>query len=169
MTTEWRWGKAGVRRDPREAEANAARLRAETNRARAVRERSLAEARRAWAAGEVVPAAITIALDAAGLEGPEVDVACGAQEPDVDRWEAGELYPTWDQLCLLADLTGCPPHFFTMSRDFIAPAATSLRFHVHPNDLPRFKQVLSFPPDVVARCVQAVLPAPVVEETTDAR
>jgi hypothetical protein len=42
----------------------------------------------------------------ARLEGPEVDIACGAKEPDVDRWEEGELYPTWEQLVLLAELTG---------------------------------------------------------------
>lgn len=40
--------------------------------------------------------------------GEWVDVACGVQEPAVDRWEAGLLYPTWEQLCKLAVLT-CTP------------------------------------------------------------
>lgn len=63
------------------------------------------------------PARITQALDlpAGGgppLEGPEVDVACGAVEPAVDRWETGEEIPTLDQLQRLADLTGYRLGFF---------------------------------------------------------
>lgn len=59
------------------------------------------------------PQLITLALDAAGpLEGPEVDEACAASEPDVDRWELGELEPTPYQLALLANLTGCTREFF---------------------------------------------------------
>lgn len=59
-----------------------------------------------------VPARITMALDAKGLYGPEVDLACGAREPDVDRWEAGTLIPTAVQLRLLAELTGQTVGFF---------------------------------------------------------
>jgi hypothetical protein len=29
-------------------------------------------------------------------------------------WEAGTLYPTWDQLCALAKLVELPVHVFTM-------------------------------------------------------
>lgn len=64
------------------------------------------------ATGRVVPARITIALDFRGLEGPEVDIACGAQEPDVDLWECGVAVPTEEQLRLLAELTDFPIHFF---------------------------------------------------------
>jgi hypothetical protein len=55
---------------------------------------------------------ITLALDARGLYGPEVDEACGGVEPMVDRWELGELEPTAAQVVLLAELTGHPPAFF---------------------------------------------------------
>lgn len=56
--------------------------------------------------GRVVPARITIALDRCGLQGPEVDTACGAEEPAVDMWEAGLWVPTPEQLVKLAELTG---------------------------------------------------------------
>jgi hypothetical protein len=62
----------------------------------------------------LIPARITMALDLRELYGPEVDAACDAAEPDVDRWEAGELYPTWRQVELLAKLTDFPVHFFFM-------------------------------------------------------
>lgn len=64
-----------------------------------------------------VPARISIALNApaAGrrrLEGPDVDVACGAVEPAVDMWEAGLEVPTRDQVERLARLTGYPIGWF---------------------------------------------------------
>lgn len=73
------------------------------------------EYRMLWRAGRVVPAQITAALDACDggpLQGPQVDLDCGAQEPDVDNWEAGLLYPSWEQLQRLARLTGFPIRFF---------------------------------------------------------
>lgn len=57
------------------------------------------------------PKRITMALDARGLYGPEVDLACGAREPDVDRWETGDLVPTPEQLAKLAALTGVTVEF----------------------------------------------------------
>jgi hypothetical protein len=72
------------------------------------------QARRAWAAGKVIPHRITTALDAGELYGPEVDAACGVAEPAVDEWEAGTLYPTWEQLCALAALVDLSVHAFTM-------------------------------------------------------
>lgn len=59
-----------------------------------------------------VPARITMALDARGLYGPDVDTACGAAEPDVDEWESGESVPTRHQVELLAELTHMPVEFF---------------------------------------------------------
>lgn len=61
-----------------------------------------------------VPQRITTALDIRGLYGPEVDVACGAEEPAVDRWEDPNdpLLPTAEQVELLAKLTGYPVLFF---------------------------------------------------------
>jgi hypothetical protein len=64
------------------------------------------------AAATPVPARITAALDLCQLDGPDVDTACGAREPDVDLWETGELIPTFTQVQLLAALTGFPVAFF---------------------------------------------------------
>jgi hypothetical protein len=59
-----------------------------------------------------VPARITLALDSAGLDGPDVDEALGVQEPAVDRWEEGVEVPTGEQVNRLAALTGFPAAFF---------------------------------------------------------
>ena len=61
---------------------------------------------------QVNPRRITMALDMAGAEGPEVDIACGAAEPAVDNWEAGIEVPTARQLELLAEYTGMQVEFF---------------------------------------------------------
>lgn len=60
-----------------------------------------------------VPARITLALDAAGLFGPQVDIDLGGVEPMVDEWEAGVRLPTPEQLERLAVLTGHPVAWFT--------------------------------------------------------
>lgn len=151
-----RWGKAGQRLTAEEARAADARA------ARRRYDDALAAQRdyRLWAAGEVVPARITTALDAAGLDGPEVDEACGAREPDVDMWEAGLLYPTWEQLCLLADLTGCTPGFFTFRYQSVPFEATSLRFHRiggKPVDWRQPPLVPCFTPEAIA-AMKATLP-----------
>uniref|UniRef100_UPI003F4933FE helix-turn-helix domain-containing protein n=1 Tax=Streptosporangium sp. CA-235898 TaxID=3240073 RepID=UPI003F4933FE len=59
-----------------------------------------------------IPYRITTALDSRGLDGPEVDRACGVEEPAVDQWETGELIPTREQIALLAKLTDYPTSFF---------------------------------------------------------
>ena len=73
-----------------------------------------------WQNGGLRPTAVTLAFDPhshAGrggavastvFVGEWVDLACGVQEPAVDSWEAGLLYPTWEQLCRLAALTETP-------------------------------------------------------------
>ena len=73
-----------------------------------------AAARRAIEAGErpPTPERITLALDFAGLEGPEVDWALGGEEPMVDEWEAGVRVPDFTQIQALAGLTGWPVKFF---------------------------------------------------------
>lgn len=58
------------------------------------------------------PKRITFALDARGLYGPEVDIACGVVEPAVDEWEAGTRVPTPAQVVALARLTEFPVGFF---------------------------------------------------------
>lgn len=70
-------------------------------------------ARADWEAGLIAPYLITTALNMCALHGPEVDEACGVQEPTVDLWESGLVYPTWEQLCALAQLTGFAPAFFS--------------------------------------------------------
>lgn len=69
----------------------------------------------------IVPARITLALDARGLYGPEVDEAVGTYEGnpagDVDAWELGDATPTRDQVRLLADLCHLPVAFFYTPED----------------------------------------------------
>jgi hypothetical protein len=122
-------------------------------------QRVLAEqrARRQWQAGDVVPYRITVALDSHGLQGPEVDEACGAQEPDVDMWEAGTKYPTWEQLCKLAELTGVTPAFFMLQPSGHVPLETSMRFHRIGGRIDDRRQpppVRSFTPEAIAATVR---------------
>lgn len=137
--TRRRWGRAGVRLTDAEARA-ADQRRARARHAQAATEQN---AYRQWDAGLLVPHQITIALDARELYGPEVDAACGAAEPDVDRWEAGELYPTWDQLKALSKLTGCALKFF-----FLPPTMgkSSLDFHLPARDLQARLPIARFQP-----------------------
>lgn len=132
MAERRRWGRPGEQLPAATAEGRRRQLREATKR-EAIRGRMLAadqEAQRRWEAGLVVPHFITMALDAQGLYGPEVDEACGAHEPDVDRWEAGELYPSWPQLCALAELTGVTPAWFVRpSEDRVDYEWTSAPFH----------------------------------------
>lgn len=140
MTDRRRWGKAGVPLTDAEARRNDHRL----ARAQHTRVAWQQEDRRRYDAGLLVPYRITLALDAMGLDGPEVDEACGAAEPDVDRWEAGELYPTWQQLQLLSKLTG-----FAVKAFFLPapekPMWTTLEYHM-PNSEPLKPPVREFKP-----------------------
>ena len=64
-------------------------------------------------AGQVpTPERITLALDFAGLNGPEVDLALGGEEPMVDEWESGKRVPGFPEVQALAELTGFPVKFF---------------------------------------------------------
>lgn len=111
------WKSPGIRRtDAEQSEWVADRQRQrriEANRRAIAQERDDEEGRRLWQRGHLIPARIAIALDAKGLYGPEVDHACGTSEPDVDNWEAGTLYPTWEQTKALAQLCGITVRFFT--------------------------------------------------------
>jgi hypothetical protein len=112
--TQRKWGKAGERLGEA-GETRRRQLRAEANRTAASRREDNRVAYRRWREGLVCPNRITMALDLRSLHGPEVDEACDAQEPEVDQWEAGERYPSWRQLCALADLTGFTPRWFTIN------------------------------------------------------
>lgn len=154
MSNHWPWAAAGVRRDPVARRQAAAKRRLQETRLAAARERNDEIAHRKWRAGLVVPHNITIALDAQGLVGPEVDAACRAEEPEVDLWEAGRLYPRWDQLQALAELTGKIPRWFTEPHRGVPVDMTSLRFHLPPSQVRALETppVLRYPDEVVARC-----------------
>lgn len=68
------------------------------------------------AEGRPVPARITIALNLGGHEGPEVDLAVGTfegnLEGDVDAWERGDAVPSAEQVRLLSQLTGFGLRYF---------------------------------------------------------
>jgi hypothetical protein len=140
-----RWGKAGVRLTAVEA-TDSARKRSVID---AIGDQKHAEmlriARIKWASGLVIPDHITVALDMGNHYGPEVDAACLAAEPEVDLWEAGRLYPRWEQVRALSKLTGFgevwlmgPP------RQRVSWRETSLKFHYPPSDEPEPKRVFEF-------------------------
>ena len=148
-----RWGKAGIRLTPEQAAALDTRNRRKATESAELTRRDNAAARRAWAAGLIAPCTITIALDAHGLYGPEVDRACRAEEPDVDLWEAGKLYPRWDQLVALAALTHVTPRWFTNGPHTpLSCAETSMRFHLPAHDRVEYRPITHFPDHVVAQC-----------------
>ncbi len=98
-----------------------------------------------------MPWRITSALDLRGLYGPEVDRACHARHPDVDRWEAGTQYPQWHQLVALAELTGFPLGFFVRPGQPLSVHDTSMVYHAKARDLPaRTEPVHSCGPDAIA-------------------
>jgi hypothetical protein len=107
------WGKAGERLTDEEAERRRRERARKRGYARMLVNQATEQAHRDWELGRVRPWRITSALDIRGLYGPEVDEACGVKEPTVDRWEAGEVYPTWEQLLALSRLTTFPVGYFT--------------------------------------------------------
>ncbi|MCZ9635268.1 hypothetical protein [Rhodococcus sp. BH5] len=59
-----------------------------------------------------------------------MDIACGTEEPTVDEWEAGQRYPTFEQLLLLAELTGFPVDWFTRTDEPLDIPHTTLWMHM---------------------------------------
>ncbi|WP_230990343.1 hypothetical protein [Rhodococcus oxybenzonivorans] len=96
-----------------------------------------------WRAGKLVPWYISHLLDNGRHFGSGVDIACHAEEPAVDLWEAGRLCPSWDQTVALARLLD------VRVRDLTHPDA---RPH-HHEDRPRYRvrdnAILSFEPSVL--------------------
>lgn len=142
------WGKAGVRLTPEQVAARRRHRAASANRAELRQAADDQVAYQLWRHGLVVPARITAALDIAGLYGPDVDTACGAQEPDVDLWEAGVKYPTWQQVVALAALTGKTPRYFTQPLDAVDNTWTTLAFHTPGGWTPE-RRVVAFTPDAI--------------------
>lgn len=118
----------GARQRQRETE-RLARRRAAAEAERTRRE-SLRMARAEWKAGRVRPWRITAALDLRKLYGPAVDRACGAVEPAVDLWEAGDLYPSWEQLQALSKLTEFPVGFFVRDGDPLGEEGSTIELHL---------------------------------------
>ncbi len=146
-----RWGKAGVRLTEQQMTSRGHAATTRRNKRKLERLADDRIAYRLWRSGELKPHLITAALDFKKLYGPEVDLACGAKEPDVDLWEAGKLYPTWEQLLLLAKLVEKTPRFLCGKHVPLQIAQTSMRFHVL--DVPAPPPVWSFEPEAVAATV----------------
>ncbi|MFD2421633.1 hypothetical protein [Amycolatopsis pigmentata] len=153
--TRRRWGKAGVPLTAQEA----ANIGQRQHQRQAADEAAQRETYRAWRSGCVSPWRITAALDLRDLYGPEVDEACGVTEPAVDMWEAGQLYPTWEQLLALAELTHFPPGFFVLGGEPIPIDATSLLCGLIDKQLAEWKRdhtepVLEFLPEAITATVE---------------
>lgn len=147
----WQWGKAGQRRTPEEMDALELRRRAQAAAHAHAVAQAEQEAHDAWARGLLAPWRITLALNRCELYGPEVDEACGTREPAVDLWEAGLLYPTWEQTLALSKLTGFGPGFFIHRDGDTGPiriSNTSLQYHL--------KGPIEDPPPVLAFTVEAI-------------
>lgn len=147
------WGKAGERL----TSAEHLRRRAARSVQRAQRkqrdDRAASAAHRGWKLGVVAPWRITHALDAGGHEGPDVDIACGTEEPAVDEWEAGQRYPTFEQLLLLAELTGFPVDWFTRTDEPLDIRTTTLWMHMTKREREQWKDPITvFSDDAVANC-----------------
>jgi hypothetical protein len=131
-----KWGKPGVRLTEQEIAQHGRTATARRNRRTSKDAENLRIAYQLWRAGEVKPYMITHFLDLKRLDGPEVDLACGAREPDVDLWEAGKLYPTWQQLRLLARICDVSQRFLCTPRDLLTIEQTSMRFHANYGPTP---------------------------------
>lgn len=169
------YGKAGVPLTPEEL-ADRARARTVRRNRRAREEaQALEEARQRHARGLVRPYIITSALDSKDLYGPEVDAACGVLEPTVDMWEAGHVYPTFDQLVALAKLTQVMPAFFTRDHHVAADGRMFLCGRGVKYAGPAEPPVITFTPEALAAAgigdwgrTRAPAPADVSRETSDA-
>lgn len=102
-----------------------------------------------WHDGKLVPWYITLMLDHGRNSGPAVDIACKAKEPAVDRWEAGVLYPTWEQTVALAELVG------VRVRDLANPEATPQHHDNRPLTRKEGMAIMSFEPDAVHEATAA--------------
>ena len=84
-----------------------------------------------------------------GHFGPEVDAACLAEEPAVDRWEAGIEYPSWEQTVALARFLD------VRVRDLAHPDAEPRHHEVRPRLKMSGLAILSFEPSAVAAATPA--------------
>lgn len=153
--TEWRWGRAGQRLTDAERMARAAAVGLRAARRRQEADAERAEARRHWEAGGLAPWRITEALG--DRYGPEVDRACGVEEPTVDHWELGIVYPRFAEVLALAQLTGYSPVWLCRPQPELLASDTSLRFHLPARVIERMDEAASrqFLPDAIASTLRA--------------
>ncbi|MGV5047572.1 hypothetical protein NXT08_04835 [Rhodococcus pyridinivorans] len=97
-----------------------------------------------WRAGKLVPFYLTELLNAGGHFGPDVDTACLAEEPAVDRWEVGVEYPSWEQTVALARFLD------VRVRDLAHPDAEPRHHEVRPRLKVSGLAILSFEPAAVS-------------------
>ena len=143
------WGKAGVRL----SEDEIRRRRTARAREREAAAESERRAYSAWRRGLVAPWRITYALDQGNHDGPEVDIACGTAEPAVDQWEAGSRYPTFEQLLLLAGLTGFTAEWFTLTDEPLDIRQTSMWGHLTKRERERWRPpILLCADNAIERC-----------------
>lgn len=143
------WGKA----EPRLTEDEIARRSRRRTRALRIRDSDLEAVERDWRSGLVVPWRITFALDFRELCGPDVDIACGAEEPAVDEWETGKRYPTFEQLVALANLTRFPLRFFTVQGPAPDIRDTTLVHHIPARELSRLTpSFAAFTDEAIENC-----------------
>lgn len=171
-----RWGKAGQRLAPTERSEKEAQRVKEANRMANHREADTRASKAAHDRGELKPWRVTMALNLRQLYGPEVDTACDAAEPDVDDWEAGTLYPRWEQVVLLAKLVGNPVGFFYQGGEpatgtiFICGGSAELRREMAK---PRPDPILQYTHDALVaagiraprKTITEIRPAPVATYT----
>lgn len=169
--TRRHWGKAGERLS--EPEIRQRQQKAAQDRRNREEEHRKAYAA-LWAAGDLVPYRITLALDRRELHGPDVDRQCKARHPDVDHWEEGVLYPRWDQVEALAELTGFPVGFFVKPVDTVVLQLHQTTMWGHLTKADREAYMRKPPPDPVlqfeADAVHARMrgePSPVVAQFHD--
>ncbi|MFZ2176582.1 MAG: hypothetical protein WAW17_21585 [Rhodococcus sp. (in: high G+C Gram-positive bacteria)] len=147
------WGRAGERLSEEELHRRRTARAYRRSQEQQIAEEAEQAAHRGWRLGLVAPWRITTALDAGSHKGPEVDIACGTKEPAVDEWEAGTRYPTFEQLKLLAELTGYRVDWFIHTDEPVDVRQTTMWGHMSKRERQRWREpVLMFTDDAVANC-----------------
>ncbi|AMM22891.1 hypothetical protein AX769_22425 (plasmid) [Frondihabitans sp. PAMC 28766] len=110
----------------------------------------------AWSAGALRPWRLTAACQRTGIgDGDWVDVACGAalDVQEVDLWEAGGVYPKWEQLVRFAALTDTPLTELLNTDDDPDTRARVLPYARHPIQQRRNELRRCYLPEIVHETV----------------
>jgi len=103
-----------------------------------------------WTGGHLRPEYAALALAATPGGERTLSAVLGVPETDVVRWRTGEVYPTWDAVCVLSTAAGLPPDLLTSA---VETADSG------PEDRPAAAETASshpprYPPDVIARATR---------------